>query len=256
MAKLKFVKNIMNEHVINSFQLIVNSIFGGKLPEIYDENKVYNKGDYVVVVENNKYVVKCVVNDNTTGPFNPENFNEMIFSEIFQENNTLVQNINIIKNNQEAATDDIATLVYELAGLIDSRLTMNILYRENFKNSDKLKITIGLHVPGCIQSIPGKGIDFKLSDPIKLNIQPIKFKLKHHTVLQGLTTLGCSITFNALDTKPVWFTANDAILSSDFFEIPEFEKDENVPYALDIRIHGDCTSDSSIKISDLMVVFL
>ena len=45
--------------------------------------------------------------------------------------------------------------------------------------------------------------------------------------LTVLHTLGCEITFNALDTQPYWFSANDAILSSGFFKIPEdFEKED------------------------------
>ena len=74
----------------------------------------------------------------------------------------------------------------------------------------------------------------------------------------GVPTLGCSITFNALDANPHWFDANNALLSADFFDIPldGFEKEKDVPYALDIRIFGDCPSNSSLKISDLMVVFV
>ena len=44
MAKLTLIKKIVDNEVINSFNLMLNVLFGGKLPELYDENKVYNKG--------------------------------------------------------------------------------------------------------------------------------------------------------------------------------------------------------------------
>jgi hypothetical protein len=75
--------------------------------------------------------------------------------------------------------------------------------------------------------------------------------------MSGLPTLGCRITFNALDAEPYWFDANDSISSADFFKIPldAFVKEEGVAYAMNIRIFGSCDSLSSLKISDLMVVF-
>lgn len=256
MAKLKFIKDIVNDQVISSFQLIVNSIFGGKLPDIYNENNIYNKGDYVIVIENGKHVIKHVTVDGVTGPFDPENFKEVVFTEIIQDTNVLVQNITEIKVVQEAVTDDLATLVYELAGMLDNRLSMNILYRENFKTPDHITINNGIFSPGFIQSVPNKGIDFQLASPIELNTKPAKFKLKHYTEIQGIPTLGCFITFNALDSNPAWFNVSEALLSSSFFDIPSFEKEDGKPYALNIRIHGNSAYESNIKISDLMVVFL
>lgn len=256
MAKLKFIKKIVNDNVINSFNLMLNILFGGKTPEIYDENKIYNKGDCVIILENGKYVIKTVVKDGVSGPYLEENFKDLVFTELFKDSSLLTQNNTEIQTRQEALSDDLSTLVYELAGLIDSRLFMKVLYRENFKNSDQIKITTGLHLPGSIQAVPGQGLDFKLADPFRLITNPTSFKIKHRIDVLGAITLGCSITFNALDNEPFWFDANDALLSADFFKIPDFKKDKDKPYALDVRIYGDCAPGYSIKISDLMVVFI
>lgn len=256
MANLKFIKKIVNDNVVNSFNLMLNVLFGGKAPEIYDETKIYNKGECVLVLENGKYVVKTVIKDGVTGPYDPENFGDIIFTELFKDSSILTQNNVMIQTRNEALSDDLASLVYELAGLVDNRLSLKVLYRENFKNSDQLKITTGIHTPGSIQAIPGKGIDFKLLNPVELAIIPNRFKIKHFIEIQGVTTLGCSVTFNALDDTPMWFDANNALLSADFFDIPEFKKDKDKPYALDIRIHGACSNGCSIKISDLMVVYI
>lgn len=257
MAKLTLVKKIVNEKVINSFNLIMNVLFGGKVPELYDENKIYNKGDVVIIVEDGKHKIVVVNRDNVTGEFNPDFFDEIIFTDLFKDSSILTQNDVTIQNKQQAIADDVATLLHELAGLVDNRLELNTLFRENFKNSDKLNIKNGLHVPGSLQAIPGSGIEFELSEPIVLKINPSSFKLKHMIEMSGLPTLGCSITFNALDAEPYWFNANDSILSADFFKIPldAFVKEEDVPYAMNIKIFGDCDSSSSLKISDLMVVF-
>ena len=257
MAKLTLVKKIVNEEVINSFNLIMNILFGGKVPEIYDENKVYNKGDAVIIVQDGKHKIVIVNRDNVTGEFNPDFFDEVIFTDLFKDSSILTQNDTTIQSKQQAIADDVATLLYELVGLVDNRLELNTLFRENFKTSDKLNIKTGLHVPGSLQAIPGSGIEFELDTPVVLKINPTTFKFKHIIEMSGLPTLGCSITFNALDSEPYWFNANDSILSADFFKIPldEFIKEEDVPYALNIRFFGDCDTMSSLKISDLMVVF-
>ena len=258
MAKLTFVKRIVNEKVINSFNLVLNVLFGGKLPELYDENKVYNKGDCIIFIQDGVYKIGVINKDGVTGPFNIEFVDEVIFTNLFKDSTLLTQNDITIQSKQQAITDDLSTLVYELAGMLDNNLQLNTLYRENFKSSDFLNISLGMHVPGCVKAIPGQGIDFQLKNPIELKIKPNVFKLKHMIELIGIPdTLGCEITFNALDSEPYWFSANDALLSADFFKIPtdEFNKEENKPYAMNIRLFSDCNIDSSIVVSELMVVY-
>lgn len=257
-AKLTLVKKIVDEGVINSYHLILNVLFGGKLPGLYDENKVYNKGDIVLVLEDGVYKLYTIIKDGVTGPFDKNNAKEIIFTDLFKDSSLLTQfNKDIISKN-EAMVDDISTIITELAGLMDNKISLKTLYRENFKTSEGLKIANGMFIPGCIKAVPGTGIEFELNEPIELSIKPSSFKIKHYIELLGLPTLGCSITFNALDAEPYWFSANDAILENGFFEIPisNFVKDEDVPYALNIRIFGNCDSDSDITISDLMVVFI
>ena len=258
MAKLTLIKKIVDNEVINSFNLMLNVLFGGKLPELYDENKVYNKGDVVIVNEDGVYKVYAITKDGVTGPFDKSNAEEIVFTELFKDSSLLTQNNTILQSTHEALSDDVATLVYELAGMIDNRLVLKVLYRENFKTSEYINLNTGLHTPGSVQAIPGYGLDFKLAEPVQLTTQPTKFKIKHIIEMLGVPTLGCSITFNALDKQPYWFNANDALLSADFFDIPvdKFEKEDGVPYALDIKVFGDCAVESSLVISDFMVVFI
>lgn len=256
MAKLTLIKKVVNNDVINSFNLILNVLFGGKIPEIYDENKIYNKGDIVIIKENGIYKLVTVNKDGVTGPLDPDNFTDIIITDIYKDSSIITQNSSVLQNTQEALSDDIATLVYELAGMLDHRLILNVLFRENFRDLDHLVLNTGLHVPGAIKSLPGYGLDVRLSEPIQLITQPKRYKIKHIIEMIGAPTLGCSITFNALDTIPYWFSANEALLSADFFEIPPFEKEQDKPYALDIKIFGDCAVGSGLEISDFMVVFI
>lgn len=258
MAKLNLIKKIATKDVVNSYNLIMNILFGGKVPEIYDENKIYNKGDCVIIEKDGIYTVVTIIKDGVTGPFNPENVGEIVFTDLFKDSSILTQNNTEIHTKQEALSDDLATLVYELAGLIDNRLSLKVLYRENFKDTENLNIRIGLHTPGNIQAIPKLGLDVELKQPVQLSTEPKTFKFKHFIEIVGLPTISCKITFNALDKNPYWFNANDALLSADFFKIPveEMQKEQDVPYALNLKLNVDCAEGMMFKISDLMVVFV
>lgn len=258
MAKLKLVKKIVNNDVINSFNLIMNVLFGGKTPEIYDENKIYNKGDSVIVFENGVYKVYTITKNNVTGPFNKESVSEVVFTDLFKDSSVITQNNAEIRNGQEALSDDLATIVYKLAGLLDTKLSLRVLYRENFRDTENINITSGIHQTGSITSDPENGIDFKFKNPVVLSNVPQSFKIKHYIEIVGAPTIGCEITFNALDSNPYWFNVNNAILSDNFIDIPldDFEKEKDIPFALNIRIYGEGSTVSSLKISDLMVVFI
>lgn len=258
MAKLTLIKKIVNEDSINSYNLILHMLFGGKTPEKYDENKVYNKGDVVLVFKDNAYKLFTIMKDNYKGVFNEEFAEEIIFANLFKDSSLLTQNNTDIQTKQEALSDDLATLVYELAGLLDHKLNLNVLFRENFKNIEGLDLRSGLHVPGSIQTISEIGMDFALNRPLQLKTKPKSFKIKHFIETVGLPTISFKITFNALDENPYWINANEAILSGDFFNIPveEMNKEKDVPYALDIWFNVECYGESSLKISDLMVIFV
>lgn len=256
MAKLTLIKKIVDKDVVNSSNLIMNVLFGGKVPEIYDEEKMYNKGDTVLIQENGTYKVVTITKDKVTGPYNPEYAGDVVFTDLFKDSSVLTQNNMEMHNKQEALSDDLATLVHKLAGLIDDRLVLNTLYRENFKDTTNIQLNIGLHAPGYIQSIQNTGLSFTLKKPIELKIEPKSFKVKHYIEFVGLPSISCQVTFNALDTNPQWFDVNRAILLSDFFEIPEMVKEEGKPYAFNVRIQADCKNNDMVKISDLMVVFV
>ena len=255
-VKFNLVKNLLRNDVLNTNQLILNSLFGGILPDFYDENKVYNKGDVVIIQQDGVFKVVTITKDGVTGPLDPDNFTDVIITDLYKDSSILTQNSTVLQSTQEALSDDVATLVYELAGMLDHRLVLKVLFRENFRDLEHLNLVTGLHVPGSVKALPGYGLDVRLKEPIELITQPKKYKIKHIIEMLGAPTLGCSITFNALDANPHWFSANEAILSADFFEIPEFEKEEDKPYALDIKLFGDCATGSALEISDFMVVFI
>lgn len=255
MARLNHVKKIINNDVINIQQLITNLLYGSTLPNEYNPDLTYNKGDIILNNANNVWEILVCLKDNVAGEYNSEYWQKLSFTDLFKDSTILTQNNVHMQSKQEGLADDLATLVFNLAGLLDSKMEFNNIYRENFKDVENVNISVGIHEPGCLVSVDGSGIDFSLLKPFILKTQPEKFKLKHIIELTGLPSLGCEITFNALDEAPHWFSANDAILNAGFFEIPDdIEKEDDVPYAMNIRIFGECTDDNVIKISDLMVI--
>ena len=240
MAKLNLVKKLVREDSVNVNHLIVSTIFGDILPEPYIPDIEYMKGDIILRInENGSYELLACLGDNVNGPFDPELWQKVSFTNLFKENSVLLQNNGQFSDKQEALADDVATLVYNLAGLIDNT-NFNMIFRENFINKDRLNIIAGLFSGGCIKSDLAGKLEFTLKQPHELSIEePLKFKLKHY-----------------IELNPFWFDINEAILDGSFFEIPEFEKEKDIPYALNIRIKGTCNSGSSLTISDLMVVFI
>ena len=255
-VKFNLVKKLVREDSVNINQLIISTLFGSLLPEIYDEDKVYNKGDSVIIIdENGKYKLVTITKDNVSGPYDPDIWHDVSFTDIFKDSSIITQNNTIIKNSQEGMADDLATLVFNLAGLLDNDMEFNQIFRENFKNNDNLNIINGQYNMGSIES-KNNILEFQLNEAKAMDIIPSKFKLKHYIEMIGVAGIECKLTFNGLDNEPFWFNANDAILDGSFFEIPEFEKEENIPYALNINIKCNCEINSSVKISDIMVVFI
>lgn len=84
-SKLKFIKKLNDPDIINYNQLYFNFIFGGKAPQIYDENKIYNTGD--IILKKNEYDVYDIYvckEDNVTGPFNIDLWQKVSLTEIIK----------------------------------------------------------------------------------------------------------------------------------------------------------------------------
>ena len=134
-VKFNLVKKLVREDVINTNQLILNSLFGNILPDQYDENKVYNKGDVIIRInEEGMYELLVCTKDNITGPFNEDYWSPISFTDMFKDSSVITQNNTTIKNIQEGMADDLATLVYNLAGLLDNDMDFNQIF-SIWKNS-------------------------------------------------------------------------------------------------------------------------
>ena len=68
--RLNFIKVLNDPDNINIQQLYFKYIFGDKIPDGYDENKVYNSGDSIIRInEDNVYEILTCTSDDTTGVF-------------------------------------------------------------------------------------------------------------------------------------------------------------------------------------------
>ena len=81
--RLNFIKVLNDPDNINIQQLYFNYIFGDKIPDEYDENKVYNSGDTIIRInEDNVYEILTCTTDNTTGVFNSNYWQVVSLTEI------------------------------------------------------------------------------------------------------------------------------------------------------------------------------
>ena len=89
-AKLTLVKKLVSNEVLNSYQLILNALFGSLLPEEYDSNKVYDKGDPIIVINpDGSYILQIAKESGVTGPYDPSKWNTVSFTDLFKEGSAL-----------------------------------------------------------------------------------------------------------------------------------------------------------------------
>lgn len=165
---------------------------------------------------------------------------------------------NIIKETDDTrltVIEDLASVVNTLAGLIDVKLPLNHIYRENFKNTNNILKTTGTFFEGGVKALQNQNIDFKFINPIDLKSKPDKFKITHISKYLGNPAITCLITFNAKDTKPAWFDCVEVFSSGLFAEVPEIpNKEVNKPYSLNIQFKCTCNSSSTFEINDLSIL--
>ena len=83
--RLNFIKVLNDPDNINIQQLYFNYIFGDKIPDGYDENKVYNSGDSIIRInEDNVYEILTCTSDNTTGVFDSNYWQVVSLTDIIK----------------------------------------------------------------------------------------------------------------------------------------------------------------------------
>ena len=81
--RLNFIKVLNDPDNINIQQLYFNFIFGNKIPNGYDENKVYNSGDTIIRInEDNVYEILTCTSNNITGVFDSNYWKVVSLTEI------------------------------------------------------------------------------------------------------------------------------------------------------------------------------
>ena len=83
--RLNFIKVLNDPDNINIQQLYFKYIFGDKIPDGYDENKVYNSGDSIIRInEDNVYEILTCTSDDTTGVFDSNYWQVVSLTEIIK----------------------------------------------------------------------------------------------------------------------------------------------------------------------------
>lgn len=152
--------------------------------------------------------------------------------------------------------EDLSNTINKLSGLIDDKLMLNHIYRDNFKTNDNLLITSGTYSSGSIKIAQGQSMDFKLKNPITLPFTPTDFKVSQISKYLGSPSISCLITFNALDSNPQWYDCTDVLTTGSFAKVPEIpNKEEDKAYAINVRIRCTCNGSSTFEIMDLSVLY-
>lgn len=183
--------------------------------------------------------------------------------EVFVDLNTGVTLSQILDNVVEQVNDarlttveDLASVINMLSGLIDNRIELNHIYRDNFKDDYNLDISKGKFTSGGIKIIQGEELDFKLKNPIKLKFLPTEFKVTQMCKYIGGPGITCLITFNALDTKPTWYDCTDVLTTGLFAKVPEIaNKEADKDYAINVRFICSCDGASTYEIMDMSVLY-
>lgn len=153
--------------------------------------------------------------------------------------------------------EDLSSTINKMSGLIDDRLTLNHIYRDNFKTNDNLNISSGNYSSGSIKISQGQSMDFKLKNPIKLNFTPTEFKVTQISKYLGAPNISCLITFNALDSTPQWYDCTDVLTTGLFAKVPSIpNKEADKKYAINVRIRCTCDSSSTFEIMDLSILYV
>lgn len=89
-AKLTLVKKLVSAEVVNSYQLILNALFGNNLPEEYDPTKVYTKGDPIIIIKDDgSYILQVAKESDVTGEYDSTKWNTISFTDLFKEGSSL-----------------------------------------------------------------------------------------------------------------------------------------------------------------------
>lgn len=169
----------------------------------------------------------------------------------------VLKNIVIKVDDARLSTiEDLSNTINKLSGLIDDKLTLNHIYRDNFKTNDNLLITSGTYSSGSIKIAQGQSMDFKLKNPIKLSFTPTDFKVSQISKYLGSPSISCLITFNALDSNPQWYECTDVLTTGSFAKVPAIpNKEKDKAYAINVRIRCTCNGSSTFEIMDLSVLY-
>lgn len=183
--------------------------------------------------------------------------------EVFVDLGTGVKLSDILDNVVEQVNDtrlttieDLSSVINMLSGLIDNKIELNHIYRDNFKDDSNLEIKKGTFKSGGLRIVQGEELDFKLKNPIHLKYIPTEFKVTQICKYLGGPDLTCLITFNALDSNPKWYDCTDVVTTGLFAKVPEItDKEADKDYAINVRFMCSCDGASTYEIMDMSVLY-
>lgn len=104
--KLKFVKKVRPDNVINNLQILFDFVLGEDIPGKYDPEKTYNPMDLVIFYgeDVSKHII-YLCKETTTGPFDTEKWSKISLIELIENKQLSIGN----SENHTMITEEIPT---------------------------------------------------------------------------------------------------------------------------------------------------
>lgn len=221
-------------------ELVSNYLFGDRTIELFDENKLYNKGDVVLFIdEDGNKILRQPIKNNVTGEYNPELWEKITISEL----------INIDRRNKE-----IIQVAVRPPKSINNMIWVNPL---EYSSSDRLD-DIGNDDSLDSSRTEDGTIEFSSTTPQdddnRMWIRPINVRTDYEFDIEGLelafVTGVSDIKFSATtpeDGESVWGEQSSEVLISGLSVVPGEHDETNVKFAgNEISFGTTATSGSTL----------
>lgn len=182
----------------------------------------------------------------------PVNTSDEVLTNL-QSGETLTDRLIELNNRSMGLLQDLSTIILCLSPVLTEDLSLNHIYRENFKTTNKLSITDGNFEPG---SISGTEIQYSLKHGIKTFKKPVLVSIKDIKSLElNEENVNVYLTVNHDDTNPLWIECTEEYLSGNDITVPlDCEKEQGKPWSINVRFH--INNNESVSISDLVIAHI
>lgn len=209
--------------------------------------RVNNDGAAVSVLQHTKQ------NDGSYIVTLPINTSEEVFTDM-DTGEVLADRLQTIINTESGILNDMVTMLLKISPLVTGKLELNHIYKDDFKTSDNLNITLGNYESGTLS---GERITYQLASGINRTTSPRQITIqdiKSRELQEGEVSVYVSVNFG--DLNVYWIDCTREYLSKKAINIPYLEdKEKGKPWCINVKFVFNC-EDNPVSISDLVIAHI